>query len=87
MVWLYKDPKGEKIFTAASASQGTLQLSKIPVNTAEKILSDQNTSDKEKIDLLAARVRELESQQVSLLLLVYNEHCDNISLLHSDCVP
>ena len=65
MVWLYMDPKGEKIFTATSASQGTLQLSKIPVNTAEKILSNQNTSDKEKIDLLAARVRELESHQVS----------------------
>ena len=66
MVWLYKDPKGEKIFAHASASQGTLQLSKIPpVNTADKILSDQNTSDKEKTDLLAARVRELESHQVS----------------------
>ena len=65
MVWLYKDPKGEKIFTGASAAQGTLQLTKIPVNTADKILSDQNTSDKEKIELLATRVRELESQQVS----------------------
>ena len=68
MMWLYKDPKGENIFTTPAA-QGTTQLAKLPssvnLHVVDSILSDQHVSDKEKIDLLTARVRELESKQVT----------------------
>ena len=63
MVWLYKDPKGENIF--GSAAQGALHLSKLPISSVDTILADQHTNEKEKIDLLAAKVRELESMQVT----------------------
>ena len=49
MVCLYKDPKGKNIFTAAQRS----------------LRHHQCSSDKKKIDQLAARVRELESKQVT----------------------
>ena len=70
MVWLYKDPKGENIFTCTPAAQRTLPLAKLPMTAVDNILSDKNTSDKEKIDLLVARVRDLESQQVTKLVYV-----------------
>ena len=63
MLWLCKDPKGVNIF--GSATQEALQLSKLLMIPVDNILADKHTSEKEKIDLLAARVRELESMQVT----------------------
>ena len=68
MVWLYKDPKGEAIFNSTNSGQQqqqTIQMAQLTNNThtstVDTILSDQNTSDKEKINILANRVKELES--------------------------
>ena len=66
MVWLYKDPKGVEIFSTYQTGQ---QQQQQPVkmahlgssSTVDGILTDQNTSDKEKINILANRVKELES--------------------------
>ena len=66
MVWLYKDPKGTNIFTSTHthASQFKKQpstvLAHMNSNAVDSILSDKSTTDSKKIELLAARVRELE---------------------------
>ena len=66
MVWLHKDPEGENIFSGLSVKHEALRLAKSVA--VDNILSDRNTSDKEKIDLLAKTLREVDSQQVTFLL-------------------
>ena len=69
MVWLYKDPEGENIFSSSSATQlGNLQRTKSVA--VDNILTDRNTSDKEKIDLLAKRLRVVDSQQVTFVCFI-----------------
>ena len=64
MVWLYKDPKGTNIFSSTQNGQQQPPptiLVQFSSNTVDSILSDKSTTDSKKIELLAARVRELEA--------------------------
>lgn len=63
MVWLYKDPEGKSIFSSSQngQQQPPTVLAHFSSNTVDSILSDKSTTDSEKIDLLATRVRELEA--------------------------
>ena len=63
MVWLYKDPKGTNIFSSTQndQQQPSTVLVQFNSSTIDSILSDKSITDSKKIELLAARVRELEA--------------------------
>ena len=64
MVWLYKDPKGTNVFSSTQNGQQqppSTALVQFSSNTVDSILSDKSTTDSKKIEILAARVRELEA--------------------------
>lgn len=63
MVYLYKDPKGENIFQTNNTKMSV--TFKLGSSSVDSILKDGNKSEKEKIDLLAARLREVESRQAN----------------------
>ena len=68
MFWVYKDPNGENIFSNGQTAQSATRLSM----GADNILDDKNCSndivnnvflsDKQKVTMLAQRLKEMEQK-------------------------